>query len=69
MRRFQLCEYKRGAFAGSIYVHARLRARRRGDWTVVGVFQLTEDEWIELSELAERLGIAVIYDVEEPIPS
>ncbi len=67
MRSFQLCEHQRTTVAGSVYVHARLKALRGERWSVVGVFQLAEGEWDELAELCTRLGMAVTQDAEESI--
>jgi hypothetical protein len=66
MRHFKLFEHKRVIVAGAVYIHARLRAQRGDEWSIVGVFQLSEGEWETLTELCEFHGIPVTHDVEEP---
>jgi hypothetical protein len=65
MRSFQLCEHKRVTVAGAVYIHARLKAQRGEDWSIVGVFQLTQDEWQALSEICNFHGIPVTQDEKQ----
>jgi hypothetical protein len=62
MRSFQLCEYKRVVVAGEVQVHGRLKVMRDGGWSLVGVFQLAEDEWRALTELCIFHGLPVTHD-------
>jgi hypothetical protein len=65
MTRFQVCSQKQRIIGGAIYIHARLKAARPTGWSVVGVFQLTLDEWQELTGYCDQLGIQVVQDAEE----
>jgi hypothetical protein len=67
MSRFQLIADRRRVVAGTMYVHVLLKALRGDDWSTVGIFQLTEDEWIELALLCAQLEIPVIHG--ESIPA
>lgn len=66
MESLQLCEHSRTRTMGVVFVHARLKARRGDSWHTVGVFQLTEDEWLGLSELVGECGITVTH-ADEPV--
>jgi hypothetical protein len=66
MRCFQLCEDRRVIVAGKMYVHGLLKALRGNNWSIVGIVQLTEDEWIALTQACMLAGIAVNH---EPIPA
>jgi hypothetical protein len=64
MTRFQLCWHGfHHSITGTLQVHARLSALRSDQWTVVGVFQLAEQEWRDLVTIAEQLGVEVMEEV------
>jgi hypothetical protein len=65
--RFQLYWHQQQLVAGAMFMHARLKVLRPSGRTTVGVFQLTLDEWNELVECCNRLGIEVTRDREEPL--
>ena len=64
MRRFRLCEHSRTEVRGTVHVQAWLQVWREGDWALVGVFGLREDEWMALVELCQEHGMQVTRDVK-----
>lgn len=66
MIRFKVSWHSRQVVVGQTIIHGRLKVKRYDNWPTVGVFQLTELEWVGLTECCRQLGIEVTNDAEEP---
>ena len=64
MRSFVLHEHRRFVSGGKTRIHARLKALRGQDWSVIGFFDVTEEEWDALVRFAHVMEIEVTHNVE-----